>query len=584
MSSNENINNNRNEDMKTPTNSPSLLPIECWQEIFKNFGNDKKSLHSFLLVNRTWCKMIVPMLWSNPFQLVCQVSRSNNNDDDEYHEDSFLENFENFDSNMTELNELDKNGCEIGTSFAGLIEYLSDLSNYRLKCKERDENYFREGRLIFLQRRLIQTYLRFLNEEERQVLTNHGILTDLKTARKIISDQKDSKSPFKFFFFRYPPIFDYPKYLRELPYNLLCESIESWLWDFRETYQSNKSLVVARELCKLFMRKSEWINSLSFTYYIPSNDFFSSIEDFLFVAESEGAKRCLHSLKNLKCAFHNDQWCSIMTNMAKICNQIESLDIRCFGEPHIRWWLDESAKSVIKFIESQNKLKHIKVNCCGNFCPLTRIIPSLTAHVKSLEYIEFVHINFNGCSVLKFIADCQNLKTLIFRDCIDFNSLDFAPIGALWPQNVRKLVFVDTTLEPNDILPIIESCEKLIELRFDLGDEIEYLGLFGRYMPENLRHLTIDATGIEVSTLEEFLICNKPKNLESLRFTAWICRNFTDQHLSIIVKHLGKSLKRLDLHLNDAHGQGGVSWEGIQMARSAIKVVNTRGEYGYDTW
>ncbi|RHZ45250.1 hypothetical protein Glove_682g17 [Diversispora epigaea] len=577
MASHENINNN--------TNSSSSLPIECWQEILKNLENDKKSLHSFLLVNRTWCKIIVPILWNNPFQLVCQSS-CDNNDNDEYHEDSLSEYFENFDINMVDLNEFD--GYEIGTTYAGSIKYMSNLSNYMLKCGESyfesNKNYFRKRRLIFLQKRLIQTYLRFLNEEERQVLINHEILTDLKTAKNFISDFDNSKISSKFFFFRYPPIFDYPNYLRELPYNLLCESIESWLWSFRETCQSNKSLIVAQELCKLFMRKSKWINSLSFTYYVPSNEcFFSSIKDFLFLTEFDGAERCLRSLKNLKCAFHSDQWRPIMMKMAKICNQVESLDIRCIGEPH-KSWLDESAKSIIKFIEIQNELKHIKVNCCGNYCPLTRIIPSLIVHVKSLEYIEFVHINFNGGSVLKFIADCQNLKTLIFRDCIDFNSFDFTPIGALWLQNVTKLVFVDTTLDPNDILPIIKLCKKLFELCFDLGDDIEYLGLFGRYMPENLKHLTIDATGIEISTLEEFLICNKAKNLESLRFTAWTCRNFTDQHLSIITQHLGKSLKRLDLHLNDAHGQGGVSWEGIQMAQSIIEVVTTEGEYEYDTW
>ncbi|CAG8433731.1 10425_t:CDS:2 [Diversispora eburnea] len=547
MSSHENINNN--------TNSSTSLPIECWQEILKNLENDKKSLHSFLLVNRT----------------------------------CLSEYFENFDINMMDLNEFDRNGYEIGTTYAGLIKYMSNLSNDMLKCGEpyfeSNKNYFRERRLIFLQRRLIQTYLKFLNEEERQVLINHGILTDLKTAKNFISNFDDSKISSKLFFFRYPPIFDYPNYLRELPYNLLCESIESWLWSFRETCQSDKSLIVAQELCKLFMRKSKWINSLSFTYYVPSNEcFFSSIKDFLFLTEFDGAERCLHSLKNLKFAFHSDQWRPIMMKMAKICNQVESLDIRCIGESHKRW-LDESAKSIIKFIEIQNELKHIKVNCCGNYCPLTRIIPSLIVHVKSLEYIEFVHINFNGGSILKFIADCQNLKTLIFRDCIDFNFFDFTPpIGALWLQNVTKLVFVDTTLEPNDILPIIGLCKKLFELCFDLGDDIEYLGLFGQYMPENLKHLTIDATGIEISTLEEFLICNKAKNLESLRFTAWICRNFTDQHLSIITQHLGKSLKQLDLHLNDAHGQGGISWEGIQMAQSIIEVVTTEGEYEYDTW
>src|SRR6266498_232594 len=34
--------------------------------IFKELKNDKKSLYSCLLVNRTWCVTTVPILWKNP--------------------------------------------------------------------------------------------------------------------------------------------------------------------------------------------------------------------------------------------------------------------------------------------------------------------------------------------------------------------------------------------------------------------------------------------------------------------------------------------------------------------------------------
>ena len=32
------------------------------------FQNDIKSLHSCLLVNRTWCKATIPVLWKNPYK------------------------------------------------------------------------------------------------------------------------------------------------------------------------------------------------------------------------------------------------------------------------------------------------------------------------------------------------------------------------------------------------------------------------------------------------------------------------------------------------------------------------------------
>lgn len=48
----------------------STFPIECINEIFKYFENDKTSLHSCLLVNRLWCRTIIPILWSRTFTLM----------------------------------------------------------------------------------------------------------------------------------------------------------------------------------------------------------------------------------------------------------------------------------------------------------------------------------------------------------------------------------------------------------------------------------------------------------------------------------------------------------------------------------
>ncbi|KAF0410792.1 hypothetical protein F8M41_008234 [Gigaspora margarita] len=42
------------------------LPNECLLEIFNNLRAYHKSLFSCLLVNRFWCRIIVPILWSEP--------------------------------------------------------------------------------------------------------------------------------------------------------------------------------------------------------------------------------------------------------------------------------------------------------------------------------------------------------------------------------------------------------------------------------------------------------------------------------------------------------------------------------------
>ncbi|RIA86931.1 hypothetical protein C1645_310967 [Glomus cerebriforme] len=45
----------------------SYLPVECIREILEYLHDDTSSLHSSLLVNRSWCEITIPILWRNPF-------------------------------------------------------------------------------------------------------------------------------------------------------------------------------------------------------------------------------------------------------------------------------------------------------------------------------------------------------------------------------------------------------------------------------------------------------------------------------------------------------------------------------------
>ncbi|KAF0541991.1 f-box domain-containing protein [Gigaspora margarita] len=42
------------------------LPNECYYEIFNNLCHDYKNLFSCALVNRQWCRIIIPILWRKP--------------------------------------------------------------------------------------------------------------------------------------------------------------------------------------------------------------------------------------------------------------------------------------------------------------------------------------------------------------------------------------------------------------------------------------------------------------------------------------------------------------------------------------
>ncbi|KAF0507725.1 RNI-like protein [Gigaspora margarita] len=47
----------------------AYLPSDCLSNIFSYFDTDAKSLYSSLLVNRTWCLNVVPILWRRTFYL-----------------------------------------------------------------------------------------------------------------------------------------------------------------------------------------------------------------------------------------------------------------------------------------------------------------------------------------------------------------------------------------------------------------------------------------------------------------------------------------------------------------------------------
>lgn len=51
------------------TNTPiNKLNVECLEKILKNFTNESTTLYQCILVNRLWCHVAIPLLWSNPFE------------------------------------------------------------------------------------------------------------------------------------------------------------------------------------------------------------------------------------------------------------------------------------------------------------------------------------------------------------------------------------------------------------------------------------------------------------------------------------------------------------------------------------
>ncbi|CAG8441181.1 6626_t:CDS:1 [Funneliformis mosseae] len=517
----------------------SNLPIECWQEILKHVPvEDVKTLWSCLMVNRSMCKIVTPILWSNPFHHLQKGSRRK-----------------------------------------------------QPSRRKKDE----EIKLKVDQKNLINVYISCMEKTSIKILHDHEIRIKRKSHLALTT-------------------FDYPSFLRELRYDIICESSSSWLWPEQllqlegmtelgilERIREYRKLLLTRELCKMFIKKSPLITTLTLSYYVPFSDkSFKPPEDYFLINKFPGANISLKNLKRFKCSLLIDQWKEISKDLTRICGKnggLESLELKCIGEPSVEWVDDKSFINVCELIKQQKSLQHVKLNCCGKYCNMAKVVSTLSTHTDHIKSLEFIHLKFNShshgisttftnCSdsPLHFISECKGLNSLIFKDCDELDYKVFAAKNVPWFDHLTKLVFEDTSISPFDISRIISSCHKLHELSCDLGEDFGYLPEFALNLPLSLKHLSIDAIEIDVEILQSFLE-NIKASLESLKFPAWICRSFTDQHLYIICDELKNSLKRLDLDLMAPENQQhGVSLEAIQYARRKITSVNIECYFSYDSW
>ncbi|CAI2166938.1 20725_t:CDS:1 [Funneliformis geosporum] len=46
----------------------SILPYDCIRDMLEFLRDDKKTLYDCLYVNRTWCQLTIPLLWTRPFE------------------------------------------------------------------------------------------------------------------------------------------------------------------------------------------------------------------------------------------------------------------------------------------------------------------------------------------------------------------------------------------------------------------------------------------------------------------------------------------------------------------------------------
>ncbi|CAG8521839.1 782_t:CDS:1 [Dentiscutata heterogama] len=252
--------------------------------------------------------------------------------------------------------------------------------------------------------------------------------------------------------------FDYPSYLKELPFDRFCNFVGKRIW-FHSTiikllkmFTSHGAILRKFEICSTLANQEilnqDWI-------VLPSNPEFSSLFG--------------NNLTYFTCGF---QWTSkkveLFNALALNCHNIKNLKVKVFRE-------DEGI-ALANLICAQKQLNKFSLLNSNNFASI--VVQALICHTRSLGSLSFKHMN-NGhafrnaapfteytlCQLNKkavdVIVQCANVTKLKFIDCEGLNSSQYYPIGFAF-SNLTSLTYTFGACKDYDYTTPIKLLSDLI--------------------------------------------------------------------------------------------------------------------------
>src|SRR5436190_15530869 len=114
-----------------------LIDEDCLSLIFEELNCDKNSLYSCLLVNRLWCKTVVPILWRDPWKFLDGPNILKNFARDKSFLNTFLLHLSEESKNYLKVQGVD-NFLSIPQHKKPLFNYISYIKFIRQKYKNFD--------------------------------------------------------------------------------------------------------------------------------------------------------------------------------------------------------------------------------------------------------------------------------------------------------------------------------------------------------------------------------------------------------------------------------------------------------------
>ncbi|CAI2174075.1 13273_t:CDS:2 [Funneliformis geosporum] len=528
-------------------NTPPHIPTECFQCIFSFIEDDYQTLYSILLVNRTWCQNVIPILWKKPFTLSCDAEPSSFwkiiTIYLSYLPDDFVD--------IPEMQNIKQCTYKQSTIF-DYVSFLKEL-NFK-KLYEAISRWATENRI-------------FVSKEDEVDLD----LERLSFGESVMNRDIENNNSWSG-----------PEY-----YHDMIDSVEMPI----DKSLVNKKLMIAKKFCLYLMSLCRNFELLALDTRGWSRGFSITSRDYISLPCFPGASECLSKVTEFVLCGEFEK-ADILDTMATYCKDIRFLTVidSYHSSPH----------SIANLINAQNGLASITwVSGGENASPILR---SFVTQSKSLKTVNLLRAYTRDYDAYEGLAACKNLENLKFTECnhaslhmkalanADFPRLktieisdplsyededdeDFDPPSLEYTSLIHnagkhleeirlylELHFYPGIIEtiayncPNltlfygsvkndeqiiELIKLLNGCKKLEELviygssRSSLFPVDNMLAQIGQSIPESLEYLDLSRWTFSGKSLNQFLINCKAK----LRHMSWHCFFNCEEHKEAIDRY-----------------------------------------------
>ncbi|CAG8459672.1 15688_t:CDS:1 [Funneliformis mosseae] len=479
--------------------------MNCLENILLQLKDDLCSLHSCLLVNRDWCRLVIPLLWSQPFELSKETSSH-----------KIVRTY------ISCLPKESKKRFRIGG--IKLPDFTTTLFDYP----------------IFLQKFDTQKFCHALNKCLQHNSPQYFYAT--KSRNKFNQMLIKQIKLFKGFYIINPK-------------NNLDKAINKCFKPLlKKYYSTNPSSCMAKEILYLLFNESDSLKYLIINSCLD-NKYKMDIRLHLFTQGHHNSLKNLHTLEIdfVKRLRYNRDWKREDTLLTELLNKMSQFAIHLkeirieiprdlrnpWEEQHLT---SRFHRSLCKLIESQIGLRRFKSNYYWDQSEIS-LYKSLIRQSHSLSHLTLMELIRSDYYLRDGLAAWKNLKTLELLGGSDFLTPSDIELDQLSIVNL----LVGHNYEPDPLIPKILKATN-INLRRLILD-----GSSNPIIFDTIKTSCSQITHLSISFLLDnynyiiSLLSNLLSNLHQLKYLNLSSREIN--HTSIIFESLLKLSKSLPLYL-----------------------------------